>query len=256
MKSALIRLKRNDLYLMEPLQNIQLTFKCPKTLNDLSPCNSDWYCAGCNRIIMDFRGMEESRILDSLNNGDKIHCGIFDAQRIAYTPQSKWYRWLSAALIALGLNTLNNRVFAQQKVATSGSDTTAAKQKATADSSVNQVTLGIFLVSAQPEYPGGITRFYDRLQSNLHKVSVKEAVTTVVKFTIERDGTPVNARLVTSGNAKVDKQLVQLIKTSYRWKPGVINGRPVVTDYNCTVKVNPNGKFDINVEQVSQTGSR
>jgi len=238
---------------MEPLQNIQLTFKCPKTLNDLSPCNSDWYCAGCNRIIMDFRGMEEARILDSLNSGDKIHCGIFDTQRIAYTPQPKWYRWFSAALIALGLNTLNNRVFAQQKVPASGVDTTAAKQKATADSSGNQVTMGIFLVSARPEYPGGITRFYDRLRSSLQKVSVKEAATTVVKFTIEKDGTPVNASLVTSGNAKVDKQLVQLIKTSYRWKPGLINGRPATTDYNCTVKVNPKGDFNISVEQVGRT---
>ena len=90
---------------MEPLQNIRLTFKCPKTLDDLTPCNNDWYCAGCNRVIMDFRGMEEARILNSLNNGDKIHCGIFDAARIACTPQPQRQRWVSAGLIALGLTT-------------------------------------------------------------------------------------------------------------------------------------------------------
>lgn len=238
---------------MDQFQNIQLTFKCPKTLNELTACNSDWYCTGCNKVIMDFRGMEEARILNSLNNGDKIHCGIFDAARIAYTPQPKWQRWVSAGLIALGLTTLNSRVFAQQNVKALGGDTTRAKPGAVADSVNNQITLGIFLYLAQPEYPGGMSRFYDYLKKNLSKASVKEAKTTVVKFTIERDGTPVNAMLVTNGNAKIAKQLIQVINESHRWRPGTINGRPVVTDYNCTVKVNPGSEFDINVERVSQT---
>jgi hypothetical protein len=238
---------------MDQFQDIRLTFKCPKTLNDLTACNNDWYCAGCNKVIMDFRGMEEARIINSLNNGDKIHCGIFDATRIAYTPQPKWQRWASAGLIALGLTTLNSRVFAQQKGLAPGGDTTRVKPGVAADSVSNPITLGIFSFSAQPEYPGGISRFYDYLKKNLSKASVKEAKTTVVKFTIERDGTPVNARLVANGNAKIDKQLIQLINKSHRWKPGIINGRPVVTDYNCTVKVNPEGEFDINVERVSQT---
>ncbi|MDB5147113.1 MAG: TonB family protein [Mucilaginibacter sp.] len=237
---------------MDQFQDIHLTFKCPKTLNELTACNSDWYCAGCNRVIMDFRGMEEARIINSLKNGDKIHCGIFDAARIAYTPQPKWQRWVSAGLIALGLTTLNSRVFAQQNIETLGSDTTRLKQGVAVDSVNNSITLGIFSFSAQPEYPGGISRFYDYLKKNLSKASVKGAKTTVVKFTIERDGTPVNARLVTNGNAKIDKQLIQLINESHRWKPGIINSRPVVTDYTCTVKVNAEGEFDINVERVSQ----
>lgn len=242
---------------MDPLQNIQLTFKCPKTLNDLTACNSDWYCAGCNRIIRDFRGMPEEEILNSLNSVNKFHCGIFDTKRISYNPQPRWQRWLSAGLLTLGLSTLGNRVFAQQKISTTGGDTTSSsKHKVAADSLNDHITLGVFLYSAQPEYVGGITRFYDYLKSNLHKVSVKETVTTVVRFTLERDGTPLNARLVTKGNAKIAKQLIQLINSSHRWKPGLINGRPVITDYNCTVKAIPGGEYEINVEQVSQATCR
>ncbi|MFC0515652.1 energy transducer TonB [Mucilaginibacter angelicae] len=241
---------------MNQFQNIHLTFKCPKTLNELTACNSDWYCAGCNRIIMDFRGMQEEQILNSLKSGDKIHCGIFDADRIAYTPQPKWQRWVSAGAIALGLTTLNSRVFAQQKSQALGGDTTRVKPGAAADSVNNQITVGVFLFSAQPEYLGGISRFYDHLKKNLGKVSVKETKSTVVKFTIERDGMLINAKLVKEGDDKIDKQLVRLIKESYKWKPGIINGRPVITDYNCTVTVTAKGSIDINVEQISQTISQ
>ncbi|HEX8022456.1 MAG TPA: hypothetical protein VF500_21060 [Mucilaginibacter sp.] len=205
---------------------------------------------------MDFRGVHEEQILNSLSNADKIHCGIFDAGRITYTAQPKWQRWLSAGLIALGLTTVNCRVFAQQKGGASGSDTTLVKPGVAADSINNQITLGIFSFSAQPEYIGGMARFYDYIKKNLSKVSVKEVQTTIVKFSIEKDGTLVNTKLVSKENNKIDEQLIRLIKGSRKWKPGIINSRPVVIDYKCTVTVTATGSIDIDVEQINQTASK
>jgi len=205
---------------------------------------------------MDFRGVGEEQIMNSLNSADKIHCGIFDATRIAFTPQPQWQRWLSAGLIALGLTTLNSRVFAQQKGHTLGGDTTLVKPGVAADSVNNQITLGIFSFSAQPEYVGGMPRFYDYIKKNVSKVSVKEVQITVVKFSIEKDGSLVNAKLVNKENNKIDEQLIRLIKGSRKWKPGIINSRPVVTDYKCTVTVTATGSIDIDVEQINQTASK
>ncbi|QTE36836.1 energy transducer TonB [Mucilaginibacter gossypii] len=234
---------------MKQAQDIQIIFKCTKTIDDLTACNSDRYSAGCNKIINDHRGVGGVNILGSVNNGDKIHCGVFDKQSITYTPQPQWQRWLSVGLIALGLTTLNRDVFAQEKVRASAGDTTRIKHQATVDS-IKQPITAVGFVRLPPEYVGGMSRFYDYLKNNLDAVSVSKEQSTVVRFSIEKDGTPVNVKLVIEGNNNVDRQLVRLIKKSRKWKPGIDNGQPLVVDYNCIVRVYPGGEFDVNVERV------
>lgn len=89
---------------MEPLKNIKLTFKCPKQLNQLQPCNGDWYCDGCHKIVRDFRGMSEAQILEFLKKNEHKICGMFEPGRIEVQPQQyKWLKWASAAMLFLGL---------------------------------------------------------------------------------------------------------------------------------------------------------
>ena len=89
---------------METLQNIKLSFKCPKQLNELQPCNGDWYCDGCRKIVHDFRGMSEAQILDTFAKSEYKMCGMFDAGRIEVLPKyGKWFKWASAAMVFLGL---------------------------------------------------------------------------------------------------------------------------------------------------------
>jgi len=89
---------------METLQNIKLTFKCPKQLNELQPCNGDWYCDGCRKIVHDFRGMSEKQILKAFEKNDYKLCGMFEDGRIEVQQQQyKWLKWASAAMLFLGL---------------------------------------------------------------------------------------------------------------------------------------------------------
>jgi len=94
---------------METLQNIKLTFKCPKQLNELQPCNGDWYCDGCRKIVHDFRGMSEKQILKAFEKNDYKLCGMFENGRIEVQPQPyKWLKWASAAMLFLGLTSCHN----------------------------------------------------------------------------------------------------------------------------------------------------
>ncbi|WP_448700283.1 hypothetical protein ACFGVR_00260 [Mucilaginibacter sp. AW1-3] len=96
---------------MEPLQNIKLSFKCPKQLNELQPCNGDWYCDGCKKMVYDFRGMTEEQVMASLIKNNYKMCGIYDAERIEVLPRyGKWFKWASAAMLFLGLTSCHSAV--------------------------------------------------------------------------------------------------------------------------------------------------
>jgi hypothetical protein len=99
---------------MEPHQNIALSFKCPKQLNQLQPVNGDYYCDGCKKAVHDFRGMTEAQVLEVIANNSRTTCGIFESGSINVMPQhGKWLKWASAAMLALGITGLHNRLFAQ-----------------------------------------------------------------------------------------------------------------------------------------------
>ena len=225
---------------METLQHIQLTFKCPKTLTELTLCNSDWYCKGCHKVIRDFRGMAEADIMSSIDLTSKMHCGIFDADRITYAPQPKWRRWLSAGLMAMGLTTLHNAVLAQQKRATA--KPAPAIIKPIVDTTKEQATVGVFItLELQPEYPGGIAKFHDYIAKNLDlkNITISERKKGIVQFTVERDGSLTDIKVVRSIGPEIDDKIVQLIKKSYRWKPGIQNGRPVKVTYAVPITIDP-----------------
>lgn len=99
---------------MEAFEKIQLSFKCPKALNELQPCQSNWYCDGCQKMVHDFRGMEEQQILEVFKQSGHKLCGIYDADRIKVLPQKPvWHKW--AAVMALGVTILNGCGVGQQK---------------------------------------------------------------------------------------------------------------------------------------------
>lgn len=117
---------------METLQTIKLTFKCPKQLNQLQPCNGDWYCDGCRKIVHDFRGMSEKQILEVFEKNDYKLCGMFEDGRIEVKQQQyKWFRWASAAILFLGLTSCHgvagNKPLIGDTVAVSSIDRTTQK---------------------------------------------------------------------------------------------------------------------------------
>jgi hypothetical protein len=102
---------------MEAFQKIQLAFKCPKALDELQPCQNNWYCDGCQKMVYDFRGFSETQILDTFAQSGQKLCGIYDADRIKVLPQKpRWYTWASAAMFVFGLAACNNYAMGERMI--------------------------------------------------------------------------------------------------------------------------------------------
>ena len=98
---------------MEQLKNIALSSPCNKTIDALVPCEGGWFCKSCNKKVHDFRQMSEERVLNEFGINTEI-CGAFNYGQINITPSRYGFkRWVSVSLLALGLSSLHQVVFAQ-----------------------------------------------------------------------------------------------------------------------------------------------
>jgi len=89
---------------MEPFQKIQLSFKCPKALDELTPCQSNWYCDGCRKMVYDFRGFTEEQIIETFKQSGKQLCGIYETYRAKpVVTKLKTPHWVTAAMFVFGI---------------------------------------------------------------------------------------------------------------------------------------------------------
>lgn len=84
-------------------------------------------------------------------------------------------------------------------------------------------------VETKPEYPGGMSAFYDYLEANIRHPELAKPVsgTVEVGFTIDPDGRVVDAAIVKGLNEAYNAEALRVIRSMPRWKPGEENGKPV-----------------------------
>ena len=99
------------------------------------------------------------------------------------------------------------------------------------------------VLDAQPEFPGGMKKFYDYVGKNFKEFDIDnvDKVTVMVSFVIERDGGMTDIRVLRNPGYELDKEAIRVLKSlKTKWKPGILNGEPVRTQYTLpiTVKIN------------------
>ncbi len=99
------------------------------------------------------------------------------------------------------------------------------------------------VLDAQPEFPGGMKKFYDYVGKNFKEFDIEnvDKVTVMVSFVIERDGGMTDIRVLRNPGYELDKEAIRVLKSlKTKWKPGILNGEPVRTQYTLpiTVKIN------------------
>lgn len=189
---------------IEPLENIKLSFKCPKQLNDLQPCNGDWYCDGCKKIVYDFRGMSETQVLTSLVKNNYKMCGLFEAGRIQVLPQSRWFRWASAAMLFLGLASCHDYVLGQA-------------QPLRTDT-INQQPGFIMgkVAMPHPVFPGGTEAFNKYLRKNL---KLQKGITgeVLAEVTVENEGKVTRVKIIKGTDWALNQQIIEVLQFSPKW---------------------------------------
>jgi TonB family protein len=106
-------------------------------------------------------------------------------------------------------------------------------------------------IDKQPEYPGGIIRFYKYLSGSIKypKLAQENNVQGKVflSFIVEKDGSLTDVQITRGLGSGTDEEAVRVIKESPKWNPGSANGTPVRVKYNINVN------FTLNNEPAKET---
>lgn len=96
------------------------------------------------------------------------------------------------------------------------------------------------VLDAQPEFPGGMKKFYAYVGDNFEKQEIDnvESLTVHVSFVIEKDGSMTDIRVLRNPGYGLDKEAIRVLKSlKTKWKPGVLNGQNVRTQYTLPITV-------------------
>ena len=96
-------------------------------------------------------------------------------------------------------------------------------------------------VDQMPEYPGGgLPEFYNYLNKQIDYPAQARDYgiqgTSVIQFAVMKDGTVDKVTVHVSSHSLLDKEAVRVIKSSPKWIPGKINGKPVNCYYIIPVR--------------------
>lgn len=102
------------------------------------------------------------------------------------------------------------------------------------------------IVEAMPEFPGGQKALFEYLGNNITyppKAKSKGIKGKVyVNFTIYRDGSIRDAKVIKKAHRLLDKEALRVIKAMPNWIPGTQEGKTVSVSYNLPI----NFKFSDN----------
>ena len=90
-------------------------------------------------------------------------------------------------------------------------------------------------VEQMPEFPGGQKALLKFLQNNVRYPTFASANKiqgrTIVSFVVEPDGSVDNVEVAKSSSSVLDEEAVRVVKKFPKWKPGMIDGKPVRVKY-------------------------
>jgi protein TonB len=87
------------------------------------------------------------------------------------------------------------------------------------------------VVEIQPMFPGGNQALQEYLRTNLQRPDEDTTGRVIVTFTIEKDGSITNAKVLKSLSEACDREALRLVNAMPKWAPGKQLGETVSTKY-------------------------
>jgi len=107
------------------------------------------------------------------------------------------------------------------------------------DSARNSNDMVYTAVEHQPEYPGGITKFYRFLTKTIRYPAVAREHNTqgkvIVTMVVEKDGSLSQVHVTKSIGDGCDEEAMRVVKLSAPWTPGTQNGKAVRVEYSMPI---------------------
>jgi TonB family protein len=94
-------------------------------------------------------------------------------------------------------------------------------------------------IDKQPEYPGGIKKFYEYLGTSIRYPKKAKADNIQGKvfasFVVEKDGKLTDIKITRGVSSDLDEEAIRVLESCPSWNPGIMNGAPVRVKYNINV---------------------
>lgn len=123
----------------------------------------------------------------------------------------------------------------------------------------NEKVYDFVSIEKQPEFPGGITKFYEYLGRSIKypKAALDNNVQGKVflSFVVEKDGSLSDIQITRGLGSGTDEEAVRVISGSPRWNPGLAEGKAVRVKYNINVNfaLNNDTQKDLKTDKTKVT---
>ena len=93
-------------------------------------------------------------------------------------------------------------------------------------------------IEVQPEYPGGIEKFYAFVQKN-YQMPDEEGLKgkVYVTFVVEKDGSLTDIKVLRDIGYGTGKEAIRVLKSTPKWNPGEQNGKKVRCTYSLPISL-------------------
>ena len=93
-----------------------------------------------------------------------------------------------------------------------------------------------------PEFPGGMAACLEWIQNNIRYPKEarekKEQGRVIVQFVVEENGDLRQLKVVRGVSPSLDGEALRVVATMPKWKPGMVDGKPVKVNYTIPIAFN------------------
>ncbi|UEG54429.1 energy transducer TonB [Mucilaginibacter daejeonensis] len=234
----------------EPIKDVNLSFACSEEWNNMHSTEGGRHCVKCSKTVYDLTNSKADEFRRILAENGGIICGRFrQDQLITNTPTlPSWKKWLSAALLVIGINLWNEPTHAQKSPKPTkqqkaryplkfvrGIDTThndipvIEEPKAITDTNV---TLGIVMSDMDPQFIGGPEKMKAYIDKYLDQSKAKAPCRINVSVIIDRGGSLTDVKAIGRiSDQGASDEAVRVVSILPKFRPGVRAGRPAAISY-------------------------
>jgi hypothetical protein len=212
------------------IENVRLRFQCHEDWERMPAADGARHCGHCQKKVYDFTDARQEEFLLILAENNNNVCGRFRTEQMAskHFVLPAWKKWVSAAMVLIGVNIFNNKVEAQRV------KPTIQKQRAAANN--QESVVGIVVPDGSeykemPEFIGGYDGFNKFLLKNLHFGKGMTSGRVIASFDINANGKLNNCKIERGLGSLNDNEVLRVLKLSPKWKPAMQNGKPVACRY-------------------------
>ena len=211
---------------MSEISNIKLKFACDADWDSMEYVDGVKHCDHCQKKVYDFTDAKPNEFFKILAENNNNLCGRFRADQMApkHPILPAWKKWVSAALVLIGINILGEKAEAQTK--TKATEVNTPK----ADSSA---VFGIF--ESEPRFPGGMRAYESFIKNNLHFTKDMISGKVIVNFIVNKDGTLSDFKVLRSPGELNSAEAIRVLKLSPKWAPDLQKGEPQTSSYSVAV---------------------